>query len=70
MPSIQDGPSSPQFAPLALKGQVTLSELTGFDISEEMAGATEQAPSGDCVAWGIRFEIGEVVALKDGVVSV
>ncbi len=70
MPSIQDGPSSPQFAPLALKGQVASLEMAGQDFSDEMAGATEQAPSGDCVAWGIRFEIGDVVALRDRVVSV
>ncbi len=70
MPSIQDGPSSPQFAPLALKGQVASLEMAGQDFSDDMAGATEQAPSGDCVAWGIRFEIGDVVALRDRVVSV
>jgi|GEM_PF-1383123 len=35
-----------------------------------MAAALEHAPSGDCVAWGIPFEIGGVVAIADQAVSV
>jgi hypothetical protein len=55
---------------LALKGNVPLSKLADADISEEMSAALEHAPSDVCVAWGIPFEIGDVVAITCQVVSV
>ncbi len=70
MPSVKDGPSSNSFAPLPLKGNVPLSKLADFGISGEMSAALEHAPSGDCVGWGIRFEIGDVIAIKDHTVAV
>jgi len=75
MPNVQDGPSSPLFAPLPFgtlppQGSVALPRLAGAGISDEMSAALEHAPGGDCVAWGIPFEIGDVVALTDQVVSV
>jgi hypothetical protein len=70
MPSVRDGPATSRFAPLVFKGNVGLSTLAGVGISDEMSAAVERAPSGDCVAWGIPFTIGDVVALKDEVVSV
>ena len=56
MPSVQDGPRSPLFAPLSLQGNVALSNLADVGLSDEMTAALEHAPSGDCVAWGIPFE--------------
>ncbi len=70
MPAVQDGPSSPLFTPVSLKGNVALSGLADVGISGEMSAALEHAPTGDCVAWGIPFEIGDIVALADRVVSV
>jgi hypothetical protein len=70
MSSVQDGPSSPLFAPLPVKGNVTLSELAGVGISDKMSAALVYAPGGTCVSWGIPFEIYDVVALTDQVVSV
>jgi hypothetical protein len=70
MPSVKDGPSSNLFAPLSLKGNVALSRLTDVGISDEMSAALEYAPSGDCVGWGIPFDIRDVVAIKDKVISV
>ena len=70
MPSVQDGPRSPLFTPLLFKGNVALSKLADARISEEMSEALEYAPSGDCVAWGIPFEIWDVVAITDQVVSI
>ncbi|UCC64324.1 MAG: hypothetical protein JSV36_04515, partial [Anaerolineae bacterium] len=69
MPSVQDGPISPLFVPLPFRGNVTLSELPGVGPSEEMSAALEHAPSGDCVAWGIPFAIGDVVVIRDDAVS-
>ena len=70
MLSTKDGPSSPNLAPLALKGGITLDELPGLGISEEMRTALEHAPSGGCVCWGIPFDIDRVVALTDETVSI
>lgn len=66
----QDGPRSPHFTPLTLKGNASLPELAGIPLSEGMAAAREQAPRGSSVSWGIPFEIGEVIALQDQPVSV
>jgi len=70
MPGVQDGPSSPLFTPLSLRGNVPLSKLADVGISDEMSAALEHAPNGDCVAWGIPFEIEDVVVIADQVVSV
>ncbi len=70
MPSTQDGPSSTLFAPLSFEGNVSLSELAGIGISDEMSRALEYAPSGRCVAWGIPFEIGDVVGITNQVASI
>jgi len=55
---------------LALKGDTSLSRLAGAGLSDEMSAALEHAPSGCCVAWGIPFEIGDVVKITDQAVSV
>ena len=70
MPSVQDGPRSSLFTPLHLNGNVVLSELADVGISDEMAAVLEHAPSGDCVAWGIPFQIGDMVAIAGQAVSV
>ncbi|GAB4545799.1 MAG: hypothetical protein Kow0063_39990 [Anaerolineae bacterium] len=70
MPGFQDGPSSPLFTPLPLKGNVTLSALAEAGISEQMASALEHAPVGKCVAWGLPFDIGDVVVISEEVVTV
>ncbi len=70
MPGIKDGPSSSSFAPLPLKGNMPLAKLADLGISVEMSAAVEHAPSGDCVGWGIRFEIGDVIVIKDHTVTI
>jgi hypothetical protein len=70
MPSVQDGPASSLFTPLKLRGNVPLSKLADIGISDEMLVGLAHAPSGACVAWGISFDIGDVVAISDQAVSV
>ncbi len=70
MSSFQDGPSSPLFSPLPFKGSVPVSQLAEAGLSDEMVAALEHAPWGACVAWGIPFEIGDVVALKHEPVTI
>jgi hypothetical protein len=55
---------------MTLGGNVPLSKLADFEISDEMSLVMEHAPSGSCVGWGIPFEIEDVVAITDQVVSV
>ncbi len=75
MPSFHDGPSSPLFAPLSYRADATPTDLAGAAddapaaISPEMAAALEHAPSGQCTAWGIPFEIGDVLLVSDQAVS-
>ena len=70
MTGVQDGPRSPRFAPLPFKGNISLSELAAVGVSDEMAAVLEHAPGGTCVSWGVPFEVGDVVAIKDQAVSV
>ncbi|MCX6030150.1 MAG: CehA/McbA family metallohydrolase [Chloroflexi bacterium] len=72
MTAVHDGPCSPHFTPLPLKGNANFSTPAGagttamsFGMTSEMSAALGHAPSGPCVSWGIPFEIGEVVILAD-----
>ena len=71
MPATCDGPSSPQFVPLAIRGNVRLAELAAAGVSKEMAEKTGHAPTGRCISWGLPFKIGSrVVLIKDQPVTV
>ena len=61
----RDGPRSQQFKPLRLHGNATLDDLQNVGVSQEMAEVLVHAPHGDCVGWGIPFEINDVVALAE-----
>ena len=61
----QARPQTSNFVPLPLKGNAVLGDLAGAGLSEIMTKALPQAPRGGCVAWGIPFEVGRVVLLKD-----
>jgi hypothetical protein len=56
--------------PLPLKGNVPLLDLANVGISSEMSLALEHAPNSACTSWGIPFEIGDVVAIGQQVVSI
>ncbi|HSR32484.1 MAG TPA: CehA/McbA family metallohydrolase [Anaerolineae bacterium] len=70
MSSTKDGPSTNLFSPVPFKGNVPLSRLATTGISDQMSVSVEEAPSGACVGWGIPFEIGDVVVLKDRIIPV
>ena len=71
MPAEKDGPCSPLFTPLPLRGNVPFARLAGAGLSKEMTGALPHAPRGDCVCWGIPFKAGgRPAVLKDRPVSV
>ena len=64
MPSVTDGPRTSLFAPVALRGKVSLSKLAGL-VSDQMAAASEHAPTGDCVGWGIPFRVGKAIVVNE-----
>jgi hypothetical protein len=70
MSRFYDGPASPAFRPLPFQGNTPLSALGQAGVSARMAAAAAQAPSGAGTAWGIPFEIGDALVLKDSPVSV
>ena len=70
MPNIEDGPQSHLFAPLSFKGNASLPALSGVSVSDEMSAALEHAPKGECVSWGIPFQVDDVAVIEDQAVSV
>ncbi len=65
MPSHHDGPQSPHFTPLTLKGNAQFPKVENFNLSKEMSEALDEALTGSCTAWGIPFQVNEVVILAD-----
>ncbi len=66
MPSVTDGPASPLFSPLKLRGNTTFAALPRKGLSEEMIAELPHAPCGECVCRGIPFQVGGRPALLDG----
>ncbi|MHC5035138.1 MAG: hypothetical protein ACYTFZ_08890, partial [Planctomycetota bacterium] len=58
MPAIKDGPASPLFTPLPVRGNATFAGLERAGLSKEMRSRLDDAPRGDCVCWGIPFKVG------------
>ena len=70
MSTVHDGPASPHFKPLPFVGNAGADAATTAGLSDQMAAALDAAPSGNCVCWGIPFEISAPVILTDRPVSV
>ena len=70
MPGIKDGPKSPLFAPVPLKGNVTLADLAKANVSREMIRQAPHAPTGSLSSWGIPFKIGKAILVTDKPVTV
>src|SRR4051794_24260522 len=71
MSRLIDGPSSACFQPVLLEGNLrwdAFSAESGF--SERMVRAAEFAPSGDAVSWGLPFQIGDPLLVRDAPVAV
>lgn len=70
MHNLKDGPHSSLFRPVPFKGNLPLSGLRGSGVSGEMAQASDYAPDGTFVAWGIPFEIGDVVVIREAPMTI
>ena len=70
MPTFHDGPASGLFRPLPIKGNVRFDQVQPPRVSDAMAEATADAPTGACVCWGVPFQIGRPVLLHDRPVEI
>jgi hypothetical protein len=69
-PILYDGPESPLFNTVSIKGNTELSTISKSDVSEKMVDAVTSAPVGQGTAWGIPFNIpNQVIRLYDKPVS-
>jgi len=67
----QDGPRSTLFETISLSGNRLLSRLSEEEVSTEMKAATQDAPIGETISWGIPFDINpNILYLKDEVVNI
>lgn len=65
-----DGPQTSLFTPVPINGNLSLTDPESVDLPERMTATLEHAPSGECVCWGIPFEIDKPLVVKDEPVAV
>src|SRR5215470_10020019 len=70
MASRHDGPASPQFKALPFKGNTSFEDIARAGVSPTMQRAARHAPTGSCTGWGIPFEIGRPLLVRDRPISV
>ena len=71
MSTLKDGALSPHFFPVPIQGNRKVDDLTPeAGITPSMAVAVKMAPRGDVAAWGIPFQIGDPLLVKEKPVSV
>ena len=71
MSQVIDGPVSPNFSPLPFVGNIDPADADSrHELSAGMRQAVQQAPTGSCVAWGIPFEINQMLLVADQPVTV
>jgi hypothetical protein len=71
MKNLVDGPSSLNFRAIPLEGNRSFEALAKVPgISTNMVKAAAEAPRGECVAWGIPFQVGQPVLISNQPVRV
>jgi hypothetical protein len=60
-----DGPKSPLFSPLSFIGNIAFDQLDTSLVSARMVETAPHAARGQCVGWGIPFEVGIPVVLVE-----
>ena len=61
---LRDGPASPLFSPVRLRGNYRFAALKGSTFSKQLKEGLPHAHHGKSIAWGIPFDIGKVVVLR------
>lgn len=70
MPATKNGPCSPLFAPVSLRGNTTFARLADVGASAEMAGRAEHAPTGELSGWGLRFKVARPLVVVNKPVTI
>ncbi len=65
MAIIVDGPSSPLFRPVDIKGTIAPSSLEFPGMSDTLRAARDHALQGECVCWGVPFSVARLHAVVD-----
>lgn len=70
MPRTCDGPASPAFSPVPLRGNASWGDLAALGAPTTLAAAASEAPTGDCICWGLPFRVVRPVCLTGKPVTV
>jgi hypothetical protein len=70
MKPVNDGPVSPHFEPLPIRGNISLEALEGTGVSDTMIRVADYAVTGTCTSWGIPFDVGDPVLVTDTAVTI
>lgn len=70
MPSIHDGPASPLFTTVSMRGNTTFAAIARGAVSSLMRENLRYAPEGDCTCWGIPFTVKRPILIRDKGVSI
>lgn len=65
MKNFCDGPASSLFSAVALEGNCCFEDIKSAGVSKQLADAVGFAHRNTCIAWGIPFEIGRPVVLRN-----
>lgn len=66
----KDGPGSKLFQPLVFEGNASLNSLNNHHFSTGLMDASILAPEGECVAWGIPFQVKNCLILEDRTLTI
>jgi len=64
MKGVHDGPQSPLFQAVSLRGNAAFGALKKAGLSKKMQDAAAHAPRGACTCWGLPFEVGRPLVAK------
>ena len=70
MPANADGPHTSRFQPVQTRGEIEQPRIAQLPASEQLKEAWGQAPSGECVAWGLPFAADHPVFIADSAVRI
>ena len=69
MKAVIDGPATPQFTALPVRGNASFTSLRKAGVSPEMAEAGASAPRGNCIFMGLPFEVRRPLVVRGDAVT-
>src|SRR5262245_7401720 len=62
---LDEAPATPNFVPLALKGNSTWEKLQEGGFADPVTAAARRAPRGAVKMWGLPFQLGPIAVVRD-----